>query len=353
VWATEQGELEMMRFDLTCNIALCVEQQESVRAHVLPALTAQQRLLNEVIWVKGCERWMVSVLPDGERVLDLTACDSEVHVAFAASLEVAPVWCHVSALWDLSGIGLMPPSDLTRPASAFTRPPSAVARPTAAYTQPSGHWSAERIVAAFGSALPSPAAVFAALPEVFEWLHNCVDADQFRSYAGVPAETMSCAAPCIFDRLEFAIAVFRSLGVPARPVAGFAPEAVRRGPHDARAFALELYWDGRWWLFEPDGQVPAFGFIRTAIACESTDLVLLDGGASRVLRMDVNVDPPPAWGLPLRSSSRLLLSLAGRDVGGAQDTTDVDTVDVHDAGSPLSAADPTAARARVAQATPP
>ena len=28
--------------------------------HVLPAVTEQQRLLHEVIWVEGCERWIVS-----------------------------------------------------------------------------------------------------------------------------------------------------------------------------------------------------------------------------------------------------------------------------------------------------
>ena len=90
----------MLRFDLTCNIALRVEPGQRVHACVLPALTEQQRILHEVIWVEGCDRWTTSLHPDGTRALDLVACESEVRVAFAVSLTTAPVWCHAAALWE-------------------------------------------------------------------------------------------------------------------------------------------------------------------------------------------------------------------------------------------------------------
>lgn len=286
-----------MRFDLTCNVALRVVPGQRLHAHVLPALTEQQHLLNEVIWVEGCEHWATSRHPNGRRALDLVACEGEVRVAFAASLTLAPVWCHIAALWEQPSTGFKPPR---------------------AYTKPCDQWSRERIAEALGRALPGPSAVFAALPELFEWLRQSIDSNDFRRYARVPVESTHCARDCRLEPLEFAIAVFRALGVPARSVAGFAPEFAQPAPHDARAFNLELYRGGRWWLFEPDGQVPAFGFIRTAVAPEPGDLALLQGSATaKSVRMDVDVDPPPAWGLPLRSSSRLLLSLDAEHTSSA------------------------------------
>jgi hypothetical protein len=164
--------------------------------------------------------------------------------------------------------------------------------------------------------------VFAALPELFEWLRQCIGANEWWRYACAPLDSMdrtSYAHGRMLEPLQFALAVFRSLGVPARIVVGFAPEAVPLHRHDARAFYLELYGYGRWWLFEPDGQVPAFGCIRTAVGCQPSDLTLLRGAASgQSLRMDASVDPPPAWGLPLRTSSRLLLSLDAQETTGPQ-----------------------------------
>ena len=287
----------MMRFDLTCNIALRVEPRRRLRARVLPSLTAQQQLLHEVIWVEGCERWMVSAGPDGARDLELLGCENEVRVAFASSLNVAPAWRHVAALWEQRADGPSPPR---------------------ASLQFDEQWSAERIVAALGPTLRTASAVFAALPELFEWIRRCIDANGLPRYARVPAEGTTRSAERTFEPLQFAIAVFRSLGMPARIVTGFAPGPVQRSTHDARTFNIELFRDGRWWLFEPDGQVPAFGFVRTAVGYGMTDLPLLQGAVwGHPLRMDVDVDPPPAWGVPLRTSSRLLLSLDAQHRSGA------------------------------------
>src|SRR5262245_8114938 len=135
----------MMRFDLTCNIALRAEPRSHLILHVPPAQTEQQRLLHEVIWVEGCERWTISPRTHGARVLNLLACEDEVHIAFAASLLVAPVWRHAAALWDPHGNG-------------FTGARAA--------KQPIGPWLPERIIAALGSRLCCPPAAFAALPEL-------------------------------------------------------------------------------------------------------------------------------------------------------------------------------------------
>jgi hypothetical protein len=221
-----------------------------------------------------------------------------VRIAFAASLSLAPVWCHAAAIRE-------------RPSTGITAP--------RVYSTPGERWSAERIVAALGAVARGPAAVFTALPELFEWLRHCADANQLPRYARAPMQFADCTAQRMLEPLQFAVAVFRALGVPARMVAGFAPETARPHPHDARAFYLELYRAGRWWLFEPDGQVPAFGFVRTMVGCQPSDLALVRGvGSTQPDRMDASVDPPPAWGLPLRTSSRLLLSLDAQDSVGPQ-----------------------------------
>src|SRR5262245_40089123 len=139
----------MLRFDLTCNVLLRAEPRSRLVLHVLPAQTEQQRLLHEVIWVDGCERWTTSHRPHGARVLDLVGCGHQVHVAFAASLAVAPVWRHAGALWN-----------------GFTGAHTA--------GQPGGPWSAERIVSALGPGLRSAQAAFAALPDLFAWIDRCV-----------------------------------------------------------------------------------------------------------------------------------------------------------------------------------
>jgi hypothetical protein len=291
-----------MRFDLTCNIALRATPGCRLLVQVLPAVREQQRLLHEVMWVEGCERWAILARPCGTRILELLGCGNEVRIAFAASLTLTPVWRQAGALGERHEAGLP-------------------ARPG---IRAGERWSAQRIVAALGSGMRGPTAAFAALPRLFAWMRRCIETDGLWRLALEPGATTTVAAtdsrkppPCAgqhVERLEFAIAVFRALGVPARIAAGFGPVSVQDAGQDGRVFNLELYNEGRWWLFEPDGQVPACGFVCTAAGSDPGDLVLVQG-PGRVLRMHADVDPPPAWGLPLRTDSRALLSLDARKAG--------------------------------------
>jgi hypothetical protein len=280
-----------MRFDVTCNIALRTASGQDLQVCSLPAHTGQQRLLHEVIWVEGCERWTVSPRPGGERVLDVSGCQQEIRIAFAASLSVAPVWCRSSAL-------------RTQP-----EPPIRLA---SGYSQPGEHWSAQRIIAALGPGLRTTATAFAALPELFEWLQGA-DASELLRCPRSPANSTdptSDFAASVPETLRLAVPVFRALGVPARIAVGFAPERQPVHPRDARCAYLELYGSGRWWLFEPNGQVPACGFVRTAVGSDPADLALVRGTApATTVKMDASVDPPPSWGLPSKISNPLLLSL--------------------------------------------
>jgi hypothetical protein len=64
------------------------------------------------------------------------------------------------------------------------------------------------------------------------------------------------------------------------------------------------------------------------VGCEPGELALVRGVAStQPDRMDASVDPPPAWGLPLRTSNRLLLSL---------DAQDLDDLDAQERADPQS-----------------
>jgi len=285
----------MMRFDLTCNMTLRTAVGQDLQVRALPAHTSQQQPLHEVLWVDGCERWTVTSRPDAGRALDLVGCHHEVRIAFAVSVTVTPVWCHAAALWAQLD-SAMP---LTR-----------------VYSEPGEEWSAQRIVAALGRDLRGSAAVFAALPELFEWLQS-TEASSLRTPLRLPRQrTQSTdSTDLVPEVLQFAIAVFRALGVPARLAVGFAPESESLDGHDrdGRTIYMELYAGGRWWLFDANGRVPACGFIRTAVGSDSDNLELVQGtGPVETVRMDASVDPPPAWGLPL-TSSRLLLSLDAPD----------------------------------------
>ncbi len=284
-----------MRFDLTCNMTLRTAIGQDLQVRALPAHTSQQQPLHEVLWVDGCERWTVTSRPDGGRVLDLVGCH-EVRVAFAVSLTVAPVWCHAAALW--------------------AQPDAPMPSLPRGYSQPGEQWSVQRITAALGRDLRGSAAVFAALPELFEWLH-ATDASTLRRSQRVPRQRTQPADSTeqTPELLQLAIAVFRTLGVPARIAVGFAPESesLDGRNRDARTRFLELYAGGRWWLFDPNGHAPACGFLRTAVGSGSNELELVQGtGPVQTVRMDASVDPPPAWGLP-STSSRLLLSLDAPD----------------------------------------
>jgi hypothetical protein len=235
----------------------------------------------------------VTSRPDGGRALDLVGCHHEVRIAFAVSLTLTPVWCHAAALW--------------------AQPDSAAPLPRG-YREPGEQWSAQRIVEALGRELRGSAAVFATLPELFEWL-QATDASSLRLPRQRTQSTESTGP--VPQVLQLAIAVFRALDVPARLAVGFAPESESpdgrdggaRTVCDARTVNLELYAGGRWWLFDANGRPPPNGFIRIGAGSDSNDLELVQAtGAVQAVRMDASVDPPPAWGFP-SSSSRLLLSL--------------------------------------------
>lgn len=292
-----------MRFDVTCNMALRTAAGQDLHVCSLPAHTRQQQLLHEVIWVEGCERWTISPRPDGERVLSLFGCQQEVRVAFAAALSIAPVWSSTAAL--------------------RIQPNRSIALPDG-YGQRGEQWSAQRVMAALGLRLRT-ADAFAALPELFEWLQGA-DASALLRY---PRSVAHGTDPTreVPEALQLAMAMFLALGVPARIAVGFAPELQPFHARDARCAYLELYGSGRWWLFEPNGEVPACGFVRTAVGSGPGDLALVRGTPpAKAVRMNASVDPPPAWGLPSRLSSRLLLSLdvleaLDADAGGPQSET--------------------------------
>lgn len=288
-----------MRFDLTCNITLEAEPGQQMRLHVLPATTMQQLLLNEVVWVEGCDHWAAASAGSAGRLLELEGCAREVHVAFAASLNLMPVWRHPVVLRELAGGRGVPLP--------------------AAYTVANEHWATDRIITDLADALPTGASVFETLPELFSRIRGAIEAKEVYRYAHMPLHWTLFAQDRVLGPLQFAVAAFRALGVPARMVAGFTSQASRRGPRDARAFYLELYQGGRWWLFESSGEVPSFGLIRTAVGREPGELALVQGaGSAHVLTMDVSVDPPPGWGPPqstghvlsldVESNSHVLLS---------------------------------------------
>jgi hypothetical protein len=156
---------------------------------------------------------------------------------------------------------------------------------------------------------------------LFEWL-QAADASALLRNARSRADGAD-PAELVPEALQLALEVFRALGVPARIAVGFAPERKPDRPHDARCAYLELYGSGRWWLFDPNGEVPSCGFVRTAVGSAPGDLALVRATAPvQTVRMDASVDPPPAWGLPSKISSRLLLSLDAAPTLGAREALD-------------------------------
>jgi transglutaminase-like putative cysteine protease len=69
------------------------------------------------------------------------------------------------------------------------------------------------------------------------------------------------------DFAHLSISFCRALGIPARYVAGYAPELQ---PPDFHGF-FEAYLDGRWYLFDATKLAPVNGFVRIGTGRDAAD----------------------------------------------------------------------------------
>jgi transglutaminase-like putative cysteine protease len=216
---------------------------------VLAARTAHQQVVEETIEVSaGVDFQRVDLGRDSFEVLRLVADAGPFSLTYDAVVDLQPL---VADGWDIAEV-------------PFERLPADVLT----FLNPSRYCESDRLVrvanATFGHLLPG----FARVVGVCNWVYDHLDYVPGSTDASSTAtDVLVEGAGVCRDYAHLAIAMCRALGIPARYLSGY---AVDLGPPDFHGF-MEVYLDGRWYLFDATRMVPLEGLVRIAHGHDAAD----------------------------------------------------------------------------------
>lgn len=239
-----------MRYEVGCRLGYQVGQPGPIVLNVRPALTEQQRMVEERLTLspeRAIESW---TMPESGNRYDRVVPD------------IGPFEVRYDATVELDVTAVDPTS--VRETAAAELPFEVLP-----HTYPSRYCQSDRLVALagrlFGGLPPGHQRVAA----VCNWINDNVDyvrgtSDQHTS----AADTLVERAGVCRDFAHLGVSLTRALGIPARFASGYALGLV---PPDFHA-VFEAFLDGRWYLFDATRQAALDGIVRIGVGRDAAEV---------------------------------------------------------------------------------
>lgn len=221
--------------------------------NIQPARTGAQRVSDECLTLSMDVPWRSETEDgSGNRLIRLRAPTGPLHLTYTASVTIDPVMADPDGIQETPVHAL--PVDVLR------------------YLMPSRYVESDRLVnlasAEFGHLPPGYARVHAIMEWVRSRITYAITASSTRTTA---VETLTERAGVCRDYAHVMIALCRATGLPARYVTGTDYGADPAKAPDFHAY-VEVWMDGRWWMFDPSGTGIPMGFVRIGTGRDAADV---------------------------------------------------------------------------------
>ena len=235
--------------NVACKLDYTVTEPASFVFSIVPAKTDFQQLLQEALTITPHTQaeWM-EVDDYGSRLIRFQAQPGPLTVEYNASIQLMSVFDHTAPLEEIQ-FGALPPEILP-------------------YLNPSRYCESDKLGSFAYKEFGQLPMGYARVKGIADWVYNNID------YVSGSTDASSTACDVLIQRAgvcrDFAhlsIAFCRALGIPARYVAGYAPELQ---PPDFHGF-FEAYLGDKWYLFDATKLAPVSGFVRIGTGKDAAD----------------------------------------------------------------------------------
>lgn len=280
-----------IQFAIDLNYALNLPGADFV-FNIHAAQTASQRIVSESLQINPQLVPAIQTEPQtGARFLRLNVATGPLHVAYRALLDIDQY------IGNPDQISETPVNRL--PLSALT------------YIYPSRYCQSDRLATLAMTEFGHLPKGYRRVEAICNWVNRHV---AFRS---ATTSSTTSAVDTIADRVgvcrDFAhlmIAICRALSIPARFTTGIdygADPAL--GPTDFHAY-VEVFLDGRWYIFDPSGTAIPMGFVRIGTGRDAADVsyATIFGSVSSpppLISISALTEPGQTWELPRRRPEAL------------------------------------------------
>lgn len=248
--AWRRGGTTGMRYEVGCRLGYEVGRPGPIVLNVRPALTAQQRVVEESLTLTPETAVQSWTMPESGNRYDRLVP------------EAGPFEVHYEATVDLD-------VTVVDPATVGETAPALLPFEVLPHTYPSRYCESDRLMAVaarlFGGLPPGHQRVAA----VCNWIHDNVDyirgtSDQHTS----AADTLVERAGVCRDFAHLGVGLTRALGIPGRFASGY---ALGLTPPDFHA-VFEAFLDGRWYLFDATRQAVLDGIVRIGVGLDAAEV---------------------------------------------------------------------------------
>ena len=236
--------------NVACQLDYNVTTPTSFMFSIVPAHTDYQTVQQEALVLNPYipVEWL-QVDNYGSRLVRFQAQPCALSVSYNATVQLMPIVDQQPPQLDEVNYGALPVEILP-------------------YLNPSRYCESDRLAGFAYKEFGNLPMGYTRVEAVRDWVYHNID------YVSGSTDAFSTAVDVLVQRAgvcrDFAhlsISFCRALGIPARYVAGYAPELQ---PPDFHGF-FEAYLDGRWYLFDATKLAPVNGFVRIGTGRDAAD----------------------------------------------------------------------------------
>ena len=269
---------QMTTIDVDCDLNYEVGEPSCFVFSVAPAVTDRQTVTEESLVVYPAEtayEWLELGEP-GYRSVRLRAEPTELRLRYQASVVLRP--------------------EIDEPPQLDEVEHKALPVEVLPYLNPSRYCEADRLVRFADKEFGHLASGYSRVDAICDWVHSHIDYVAGSTDASTSAcDVLTHRAGVCRDFAHVAIALVRSLGIPARYVSGY---AVELEPPDFHGF-FEAYLGQAWYLFDATRMAPVGGLVRIGVgrdAAEASFATIV--GQAVLTSLNVSATERPTTSLP-------------------------------------------------------